>query len=410
MWAVPVARLGFCPLVVARAPREDAEVDFAFAYLQPKLREQPPGPVSIEPLATWGEAWLGLVPIAPFRKGRWQRCGPLPGFHRSQWPVPPARNSAVNEDEPVEQWGAGAGGELWSIETTADAPTMTLLANTPATREDALRFPRVDVAIAASSFEKALVTRLKGRASGFWDMRLCVNAVSADALRAWREHAERVRSKPPPTPSDWLPAGRKTDRAVKAGAWLGLPLRGGGFGAALLVAKPEKHVRLFSDAVVMSMRRRWDRWPTLAAVRRLRPEDGAAVEQTSMICVRDGRWRVLGYQENFDPNEWAWPRPWHQTPGGQRTGAVLVSMPGGHLEIKIDPALLRLDPQAGRRCAGSASYAAIETDTPRILDGVHPSQTGAPHCSEAIVTPERLAAWRKINAALERAIGAQGAT
>jgi hypothetical protein len=405
MWAVPVPGLGFCPLVIARAPRDGAEVDFSFAYLQPTLSEHPPTPDLIAPLEAWGSAWLGLVSTLPFRKGRWKRCGALPGFDRALWPVPPVRSSAVDEAEPIEQWGRYPWGEMWSIETTNDEPTMTLISNTPATREEALRFPRIDVVTAASLFEKALATYFKGRRPGFWDMKLSLNAISPESPRVWRDYADRVRSVPSSRPPSWLPAGRKTDRQLKPGAWMGLPLIGGGFGAAMLVAKPDRHLRFFSDAVVMGMRRRWDRWPTLEDVSKLTPEDGALVTQTSMICVRDGRWRVLGYHDKFDPNEWVWPRPWYQRSENGEDGPVVV--PTGDeekIEVNIDPAILRLDPHAGQRCGGSSGYGMIELDVPRIMDGTAPKLGGSLELHYGIVTPDRLAAWRRINGALEQAI------
>lgn len=410
VWAVPVPRQGFCPLVVARGPREDADVDFAFAYLYPKAFEHPPTPNVMTPPETWDAAWMGLVSTAPFRKGRWKRCGPLPGFDRSQWPIPPSRNSVVNESEPVEQWGRHPWGEMWSIETTADEPTMTILANTPATRAQALRFPQTQVVTAASSLEKALATHFAGRRTSFWDMKLLLNTISPNSLRVWREFADRVRSTPGLTPASWLPAGRKTDRQLKAGAWLGLPLAGGGFGAAMLIEKPPRHLRFMADAVVMAMRRRWDRWPELEDVTKLTPSDGAIVAQTSMVVVRDGRWRVLGYHENFNPENWVWPRPWYQTPETNRSGEVTVRTASGEVKIKVDPEVIRLDPAAGIRVGGRmSSYGGIEGDVPRIMDGTHWCLTGSSELKEAIVTPKRLAAWRKINAALEQAIASKRA-
>lgn len=404
VWAVPVPRGGICPLVVARGPRDKAEVEFVFAYLQPTRLDQPPKPSAISPPETWGKTWLGLVSTAPFRKGRWMKCGPLPGFNRIHWPIPPSRHSAVNESEPVEQWERHPWGEMWSIETTADEPTMTIVANTPATREEALQFPSVDVVTAASSLEKALATHFAGRSASFWDMELSLNAISPQSLSVWIDFADRVRSTEGLTPTSWLPAGRKTDGQLKAGAWLGLPLTGGGFGAGMLVEKPPRHLRFMADAVVMAMRRRWDRWPSLEDVATLTPSDAALVTQTSMICVRDGRWRVLGYHDNFNPANWVWPRPFLQSPEGKDSGEVSVTTAKGQLTVHVDPAILQLDPHAGQLCGGMSSYGSIEADVPRIMAGTHWSQTGNSKHQMGIVTSERLATWRKINAALEQAI------
>lgn len=378
VWAVPVPRIGFCPLLIARAPRADAEVDFAFAYLRPTAHKDLPKPDSIGPLGEWGTAWLGLVPSRPFKDGRWTRCGKLSRFDPADWPIPPARTSLVDESEPVEEWGKHPWGEMWSIETTPDEPTMTLISNTPATREEALRFPGIQVCTAASSFEKSLVTHLKGRPFGFWDMKLVLNKVGPNAAKFWREEGRRIRAAAPPTPASWLPAGRRTDRQLKGGAWLGLPLTGGGFGAAMLIEKPSRELRFFSDAVVMSMRRQWNHWPTMEDVCKLTAEDGAEVCQTSMICVRDGRWRVLGYQDGYDASMWPWPKP-HK--------------------VKISPAIQRLDPQSAQRCNGMSSPGSIECGVPRIMNGTDPELTGSSDLCGGIVTPQRIAAWRAINAA-----------
>lgn len=403
-WAVPVPGLGFCPLIVGRAPRANADVDFAFAYLNPALSARLPRPQDVGPVESWRSAWIGLVPTLPMRKARWTHCGVLPGFDRAEWPVPPGRASAVDEREPVEQWEQRPGGELWSIETTVDEPSMTLIANTPATRAEALRFPRIGVATAASGLEKALATHLKGRQPGFWDMPLYLQRVRPGSIKLWREYSERVRASWPPDSVPWLPAGRRTDRNLKPGTWMGLPLAGGGFGAAMLVARPELHQRCFADAVVMAMRRRWDRWPTLAELVALQPEDGAIVAQTSMICARDGRWRVLGDHPGFDPEKWVWPLPWCEDSPRSGAGIVAVAVDSGKsVAVRVDPAVLRLDPLAGRRCGGSCSYGKIELDVPHILSGTHPAED-ASVCPDGVVTPERLAAWRRINAEIRRAL------
>jgi len=99
-----------------------------------------------------------------------------------------------------------------------------------------------------------------------------------------------------------------------------------------------------------------------------------------------------------------WPRPLHDTPRKRRKGTVVVSTSAGLTEVKVDAAVMRLDPEAGQRCNGSMSYGGFELDVPRIMAGTHPAQLGESQCPEAIVTPERLAAWRAINAALDRAI------
>lgn len=407
VWAVPVPQMGYAPLVVAREAPPKSETGFAFGYLRPVLCPEPPSPESIPPLTEWTSAWIGLVPTLPFRKGRWVRCGALAAFDRDAWPVPPTRSSAVDESEPVETWGSHPWGELWSIETTPDEPTMTVIDNAPATREEALRFPVLDVVTRASSFEKALVHHFKNRRPGFWDMHLTFNPVRPDLPALWQNHAAPIRARWPGIPKSWLPAGRTTDRNLRAGMWLAFPVTGGGFGAAMLVSKPPRQFRVFADAVVMAMRPIWNRWPTLDEVRALTPEDGAIIAQTSMICVRDGRWRVLGDHPGFDPDAWVWPIPWWQTIDQKATGVVSVEVERGRVvQIRIGPDLIAMDPHAGTRCRGSSAYSKIELDVRRLADGTAPyrdDDSSPPF--EAVVTPERLAAWRAINAAIERAVG-----
>jgi len=408
LWAVPVPRRGVCPLVITRGLRKSADVDLVYAYLQPKLYDTAPNPDAIGSPETWGMTWLGLISTTPLRKGRWTRCGPLPGFDPAHWPVPPARHSVVNECEPVELWGQHPWGEMWSVETTGDEPTMTIVSNTAATREEALQFPKTQVVTAASQLEKSLVDYFAGRKSSFWDMPLILNKTSKDLFQHWEQHAQRVRSSPDAVLPPMLPAGKKTDRGLKAGMWMGLPLTGGGFGAALLVEKPPKHLRFMADAVVMAMRRRWDRWPRLEDLSMLTPADVVLVAQTSMICVRDGRWRVLGAQSDFDPQAWVWPLPFAQTPEGKKSGQVSVSTSQGVIVVSVDPDILNLDPLAGQRCSGMSSYGAIEADAPRIMAGTHWCQTGASESKEAIVNPTHFAAWRRINDAIRDAIVRNG--
>ena len=402
IYAVPVAGMGCCALVLARAPGADAEVDFAFAYLLPTLLDR--APTAVPPLRAWSSACITLVPTLPMRRERWKHCGPVPQFNREEWPVPPCRVSAIDESEPVETWASTPWGEMWSIETTLDEPTMTVIANAPASREQALRFPRTDVYSAASSLEKSLVHHFKSRRPGFWEKPLLKNAVSPKAICMWADFADRARREWPGRPSSWLDAGRATDRKLNRGDWLAFPMRGGGFGAAMLVDKPERHLRLFSDAVVMLMRRHWDCWPTLDDVSRLTAADGALIAQTSMICVRDGRWRVIGCHAKFDRREWVWPLPWWRP--RDRPGTISVSTAGGaSVDVTINADVLALDPHAGARCRGSHGYGGLEQDVPPIMNGTSYMLDDTRDMARyAVVTPQRLVAWRAINAAIEKAL------
>lgn len=401
VWAVPVPGMGYCPAVVARTPAPDADVDFVLLYLRAELSDKPPK--SVPPLDEWRKAWIGMIPTQPFRKGRWTLCGEVKGFDRDEWPMPPSRASAVGEDEPREEWGKHPWGEMWSIETTLDEPTMTVIENVAATREEALGFPQVSAVIAASGFEKGLTHLLKKRRAGFWDVEVKLEDVSAAGVRRWSSHAAAARAKWKGTPLGWLPAGKKTDRDTHAGQWFGFPMQGGGFGAAILIEKPAAHQRMFSDAVVMSMKRRWERWPTMEDLRGLKPEDGMLVAQTSLIVVRDGRWRVLGEHPGFDPAEWTWPRPWSQNVDQRKTGSISVAVDRSKsVELKLDPKVLALDPHAGQRCRGSQSGYGIELDTARGINGAAPGMNDdMPHHVQGFVNPERVKAWRTINAAID---------
>lgn len=401
VWAVPVPGMGYCPAVVARAPKPDADVDFVLLYLRAEVSAKPPK--SVPPLSEWGKAWIGLIPTQPFRKGRWTLCGEVKGFDRDEWPMPPSRASAVDERVPPEEWGKDAWGEMWSIETSLDEPTMTVIENAPATREQALGFPQVSVVIAASGLEKGLTHLLKKRRAGFWDVEVKLDDVSAAAVRRWNKHASAARKNWKGIPPGWLPAGKKTDRDTHAGQWFGFPMQGGGFGAAILIEKPAMHHRVFSDAVVMSMKRRWDRWPTMDDLRGLKPEEGMLVAQTSLIVVRDGRWRVVGEHPAFDPAEWVWPRPWSQNVEQRKANSISVAInQSKSVDLKLHPKILALDPHAGERCSGSQSGYGIELDTARGIAGTAPAiNDDLPHSFRGFVTSERLKAWRTINAAIE---------
>ncbi len=405
-WAVPVPKLGFCPLVIARAPKPQADVDIAFAYMKVNLTADLPDPASVGHVETWPKAWLGLVATAQLRKGRWNLIGDLPRFDPDEWPIPPVREASADEAKPVEEWGL-YGGEMWSIETTLDEPSVTVISNTPATREEALRFPRVDFVSAVSKFENALYKHFKNRRPCFWDMKPSIQAYAAGSVKLWRNYAKKVRAGWSPDSVTWLTAGRRTDRNLTAGAWLGFPLKGGGFGAAILMHKQLKHERFFSDVVVMSMRRRWDRWPRLEEVQQLKAEDGAMLAPTTMSCVADGRWRVLGYEPTFGPEAWPCPILWGGEPDAVKEGRIAVRTGRNKsVKIQISPDLVRLDPGAGS-CAGGGMTSpwGIELNTARIINGVKMPRG---HLNDDRVTPRRISAWRKINAAIRQEIGKKG--
>lgn len=404
-WAIPLPRMGFCPLVVARAPAENADPSFVYVYVKVASSADLPRPEEVGGAESWDCAWVGLIASKPFREARWKRIGVLPGFDRAEWPVAPVRESCVDESKPINEWGKYPWGEMWCIQTTLDEPSLTVISNVAATRDEALRFPAFEPVSWASSFEKALIKHFKKIRPGFWDLELTLRRIAPGSVQYWRAYADRVRGAWAPDSVRWLPAGKKTDRELRAGTWMGLPLTGGGFGAALLIAKPEPHQRFWSDAVVMTMRRSWDRWPNLEDVVTLRPEDGAEIAQTTMICVRDGRWRVLGMHPGFDPDEWVWPIPWSapDSKAAMRPVEVRVSLDES-AKIRVPAEILELDPEAGQRCNGTSSPLSMECGVLRIIDGTDPTQVGVSKMTNCLVTPHRLAAWRAINTAIRQAL------
>lgn len=386
-WAVPLPRLGQCVVVVARGP--NPVTGFTFVYLWSKVHAVAPPAAAIPPLATWGEAWIGLAPTRPFTTGRWIPLGDLPKFDPEAWPVPPLasieRLHEKDADRPL----------LCSIETYPDEATMSVLASERATPERAAGFPEWDVATQASALEKSLVHHFKNRTPSYLDMKIHINRVDGDAIVRWNAHSRRVRDRGG-LPSHLLPPGAATDRALKAGDWLAFPMANGGFGAAIVVMRTPESMRVFSDVTIMSMRRRWDRWPTMQDVRGLGARDGAMLGQTSMICVRDGRWRVIGSHERFVEEEWPWPLPWHRTRTDMEEGTITLTLRRDKpLTMRIDPKVLALDEKAGELMRMGHGYGNFEAATARVIEG-HP-WLGAAWAPDWRVTPARLEAWKRIN-------------
>jgi hypothetical protein len=202
----------------------------------------------------------------------------------------------------------------WSVATTGEAPSMTVIANDPASREEAQGFPTWTVVTAPSALEKALTNHLKQTDGGFWDMSVEPFTLDAHAVSRWRDHGARVRARPDASEPEALAPGRRTDQALAGGEWLAFPARGGGFGVALFLPRPPSHLRTFSDGLVFVFERVWSRWPTLSEARELTTDDVVALAQTSMICVRDGRWRVLERDGPFNTEYWPLPMWWTPVP------------------------------------------------------------------------------------------------
>ncbi len=400
IWSLPLKDMGQCSLVVTRAAPPDSLVDFVVAYLLPDLDSKKLLNPQYQRPEAWPCAWIGLITTQGFRKGRWKQIGKISNFAKEDWPVPPfgkAEMSSVfsskNEELPGQERNASC------IEITADEPTMTVIDCVPASFEEAKQFPPVEAISAASRLEAAVVVYLKQKVPGNWDPKITVTELSPKKLQLWKSRAAKMRAAAPPTPHDWLPPGKKTDRSIPPGTWLGFPMLGGGFGAALLIDRPAKHLRMFSDTVVMVMGKRWDRWPPIDELVKLKPDDAILFAHTSFISVRDGRWRALGSHPDFSNQDWVWPRQWFRN----ENGTFSITGPGKRqYALKLDPKIIALDPNAGER-RSSCGYSVIERDAMERINGwVHP--VDAEFWIREDVTPQRLKAWRLINAEIDRAL------
>lgn len=405
VWAVPAGKHGWCPAVVARTPVKNEKAKFALIYVRLVATADLPTPRSVPPLEEWSESWVGLTVLRPFNTNRWTRVGTLDGFVPAEWPVPPtARRPTAFEVQSSEGEREVLHGA--SIEVTADRPTMTLIGNTPTTAEDVHDFPEAGVITAPSRFEDGLERLFDDRRSNpMHDMAIASIAVSPERVARWKNVNAATRANPQNNEPTGLPPGRKTDRELRRGAWIGLPLASGGFGLALVALKPPKHLRFFSDAVVMAIGRRWDRWPTFADAMEMTPDDVVFCGQTSMICVRDGRWRVLGYDESIDNEHWPVPIRWGRAHQEKVAGRIGISFGGESRTLDLDPALIDSDPGAGSTLGTYWSYRSIESIVARCVDGIATENLEAMR-----VTPQRIRAWRAINQSIADALGASPAT
>lgn len=400
IWSLPLKDMGQCSLVVTRATPPDSLVDFVVVYVLPDLDSKKLLSPQYQRPDAWPTVWIGLVTTQGFRKGRWKQIGKINNFARKDWPVPPYGKAEMAtvfspKNEPLPDKDVNAS----CIEITADEPTMTVIDCVPAEFEEAKQFPPIEVITAASKLEAAVVVHLKKKVPGNWDPTITVTELSPKKLELWKSRAAKMRSAAPPTPTNWLPPGKHTDRSIPPGTWLGFPMRGGGFGAALLIDRPEKHLRFFSDTVVMVMGKRWDRWPPIDELVKLTPEDAILFAHTSFISVRDGRWRALGSHPSFPDQNWVWPRQWFRTANGNFS----ISGPNRkNYDLKLDPKIVALDPNAGYR-GGTSGYSVLEHEAMRRINGwIHPVDTE--RWIREDVTPSRLNAWRLINAEIERAL------
>lgn len=379
VWAVPVGDLGYCPAVVARSADPSDPVGFSLVYVWPGVSPDPFAPGEVPPLPDWGDAWVGLVARRPFSTQRWTLAGSLPSFDPDDWPVPPWQEPGPPAYDRTDGW---------SVATTADAATMTVLTNDAEPASVLDQFPHWSIVTAPSRLESSLEKYLQSNLPYFGEMHVNTVSVDADVVRRWVDYANSARASVNATEPDALPAGRKTDRFLAGGEWLAFPARGGGFSVARLVFRPPKRFRARADGLVMVFDRVWPRWPTLAEARELTINDAVAMGQTSMICVRDGRWRVLGREYPVDTDRWPLPLPW-QFRDGDLTVAH-VRLPEQELAVDVDPDIVGDDP---RNWAGWTGRSSMYWSWETYAGGFATDFMVKGHA----VTPERVAIWRHIN-------------
>lgn len=387
VWAVPAGPFGFCPAVVARRAEPADPVGLSLVYLSPVASPEVPDVTSLRPLSEWGSAWVGLVGRRPFSTKRWTYVGSYPGFEHDDWPMPPWCQAPMIWDGP----------DGWSVATTGEMPSMTVIANDPALRTTAEGFPHWQVVTAPSALERGLTNLLKQSQGAVFDMVVQPLDVDVDVVRRWRDYGAQVRSRRDAAEPEGLSPGRRTDQSLAGGEWLAFPATGGGFGVGLFLPRPPRHLRVFSDGLVLVFGRVWSTWPTLSEVRQLAVDQAVALAQTSMICVRDGRWRVLGRDTPFDAERWPLPTWW--TPSKTNDASIDVWTPSGVLNVPVDSPIIEADPQAGSCWSrSSVGYTSLEAfPSGRFATKYMIESHG--------VSATRIETWRLINQRVESVLG-----
>lgn len=402
MWAVPVPGIGFFPLVIARAPAPDSPMPFAFVYLSLERCESTTDAAKVPPLLKWDRAWIARVALPAFKKERWTRVGLVKHFETRHWPVVPSGSLAWTAESLAED-PALTELDLCSIETTRDEPTDTVIDNTPVSRFVAEIFPRVATLTSPSSLEAALEKWSRNRSPIFWDMRLTLTPIDPLLLRRWVAWATDARARTADQSEPAIPAGSATDKSAAPGHWLAFPLFGGGFGVALIVRR-KGGIVIFGDAMLYGFPRAFQHWPTLEDVQHLTPDAACFVGGTSLVTVRDGRWRVLGMQPGFRQDDWVVPFDTPQTRALAEQGLIGMNseLSKDHLAKALKD-VLALDPHAGditNTNHGSGNVELMLAICARHRDKLHLLRWGL----RELITPARIAAWRKINAAIDEAL------
>ena len=221
---------------------------------------------------------------------------------------------------------------------------MTVIANDPATREVGEVFPPCSVVTAPSALEKGLTNHLKESDGSFFDMVVQPIDVDSERVHRWREYGADVRSRGDATEPECSAGGPSNGPILGGRRVARLPRGRRRLRRRLVHARPPNHSRIFSDGLVLVFGRVWPTWPTLAEARELTVNDAVALGQTSMICVRDGRWRVLGRDIPFDTDRWPLPMWWTK---GDDGASIDVRTAEGVLNVPVGKDIIRNDPDAG---------------------------------------------------------------
>ncbi|MDB5388675.1 MAG: hypothetical protein JWM11_4321 [Planctomycetaceae bacterium] len=403
VFSIPIGPLGYCTGVVSRPAQ--LETGLIHVYLRLENTLTPISPDTLGLPHTWPTAWIGLLTIKSLASGRWPIVGRLKDFDRDGFPIPPTRHACNSTGK------SGAPDDLFSVETTLNEPSLSPIANVAVTEAEAAKFPPLNIIIAGSSLEKSLVRYFRKMGFTFHDVPVDGFVVRPDQVAQWNAHAKAARSATDPAFAKLLPPGSKTDRCANAGDWFAFPMVGGGFGAAIMIERPDKHLRVFADSFMLSMARYWDRWPTLDDVKHLQADDGAILRQMSLIDVRDGRWRGLGPHPHFNKADWPWPLSWeicdHDHPDTNKAVVQLNIDQDDYRYALVEREILALDPRAGDTMSVMSGGDTIAWSTYQVIHDIHTVDYAGQE-DVGIVTPERIAAWKKINpimlAAMQRAV------
>jgi hypothetical protein len=91
------------------------------------------------------------------------------------------------------------------------------------------------------------------------------------------------------------------------GDMVGVPLQGGGWGAALIARRPASERPPNALVACWGFDRLFDEQPTWEECRHLTLFDAAVFHKCGDLSIAEGLWPVLGHMERFEPTEWPIP-------------------------------------------------------------------------------------------------------